>query len=535
MVEDWYKAKEKENQYPRELVLGEFLRRNADRFPDRLAVVYKDRRYTYREFNSRVNRLANALIGLGVKKGDCIGIFAHNSDRCVEVAIAITKAGAIFIPINFRLVGHEVEYILNFNDSVAVFVDHAVVDVVAGVRDKLVAKHIIVMQAEGAAIPEGMLNYDDVSASGGEQEPDVDVWEGDIAGLAQTGGTTGRPKSVFVGHRTVGSIIYQICFIHNYREDDRGLQAMPSYSSAGIAYDWGATLFHGGTLYIAPLPPFDPVGILDIIHRERINHLTLAPVMVDFILAFLEASPGKYDVSSVRTLISVGAPTSKKTREKAVQLFGEGVLYCEYSATEMGVASCLKPDEVLKYPESCGRAALGQEIKIIDMDGNDLPRGEVGEIVVAGQMETRGYKKNPDANRAAFHGRFMGLGDIGYMDKDGYIFIVDRKSDMIISGGMNIYPAEIEAVMIDHPQIAEVAVLGVPDEQWGESVKAIVRLAAGQEVTAEEIIAWCKGKMAGYRVPKSVDFVADFPRTAAGKVQKSVLRQKYWKDAGRKV
>jgi len=210
-------------------------------------------------------------------------------------------------------------------------------------------------------------------------------------------------------------------------------------------------------------------------------------------------------------------------------------LYCEYSATEMGVATCLKPDEVLKYPESCGRAALGQEIKIIDMDGNDLPRGEVGEIVVAGQMVTRGYKKNPDANRAAFHGRFMGIGDIGYMDKDGYIFIVDRKSDMIISGGMNIYPAEIEAVMIDHPQIAEVAVLGVPDEQWGESVKAIVRLAPGQEVTAEEIIVWCKGKMAGYRVPKSIDFVADFPRTAAGKVQKSVLRQEYWKDAGRKV
>lgn len=480
MVEDWYKDKEKGNQYPRELVMGEFLRRNADRFPDRLAVVYKDRRYTYREFNARVNRLANALIALGVKKGDCIGIFAHNSDRCVEVAIAITKVGAIFIPINFRLVGHEVEYILNFNDSVAVFVDHAVLDVVAGVRDKLVAKHIIVMQAEGAALPEGMLNYDEVSASAGEQEPDVDVWEGDIAGLAQTGGTTGRPKSVFVGHRAVCSIIYQICFIHNYLEDDRGLQAMPSYSSAGIAYDWGATLFHGGTLYIAPLPPFDPVGILDIIHRERINHLTLAPVMVDFILAFLEASPGKYDVS-------------------------------------------------------CGRTALGQEIKIIDPKGNELPRGEVGEIVVAGTMVTRGYKKNPDANRAAFHGRFLGIGDMGYMDKDGYIFIVDRKSDMIISGGMNIYPAEIEAVMIDHPQIAEVAVIGIPDEQWGESVKAIVRLAPGQEVSGEDIIAWCKGKMAGYRVPKSVDFVADFPRTATGKVQKSVLRQEYWKDAGRKV
>jgi acyl-CoA synthetase (AMP-forming)/AMP-acid ligase II len=534
MVDDWYKGKDKDNNYPKELVLGEFLRRNADRYADRTAVVYQDRSYTYREFNARVNRMANALVGLGVKKGDRVATFAHNSDRCVEAAFAIAKVGGVFIPVNFRLVAHEVEYILNFSEAVVVFADYPILDVIAGIRDKLQARHIIVMRAEGT-IPDGMLNYDDISASAGEQEPAVDIWEGDMVGLAQTGGTTGRPKGVLFSHRHIGSVMYQICFIHNYREDDRGLQAMPSFSSAGIAYDWGATLFHGGTLYIAPLPPFDPVAILDIIHRERINHLTLAPIMLDFILAFMEAAPGKYDVSCVRTLISVGAPTPQRTREKAVSLFGEGVIYVEYSATEMGVATCLKPAEVLKYPTSCGRTALGQEVKIIDMHGNDLPRGEIGEIVVAGQMVTRGYNKNPDANRKAFNGRFIGIGDIGYMDEDGYVFITDRKSDMIISGGMNIYPAEIELVMVDHPKITEVAVIGVPDDQWGESVKAVVRLAPGQEATGEEIIAWCKGKMAGYRVPKSIDFVADFPRTPAGKVQKSVLREAYWAGTGRNI
>ncbi|NPU85227.1 MAG: AMP-binding protein [Syntrophaceae bacterium] len=526
MVEEWYRAKEKDIQYPRELVLGEILRRNAERYPDRPAVVYRNRRHTYEEFNARVNRMANSLITLGIKKGDCIGVFAHNSDCYVEAAMAIAKAGGIFIPINFRLVGHEVEYILTFNEAVAVFVDAPLLDVITGISDRLRTRHVIVMRSDGA-LPPDMLRYEGLLDSAADREPDIDVWEGDLVGLAQTGGTTGRPKGVLFSHRHIGGILYQICFIHNYREEDHGLHAMPSYSSAGIAYDWGATLFHGGTLFIAPLPPFDPVGILEIIDRERINHMTMAPIMIDFINAFLEASPGKYDVSSVRTLVSVGAPTPQRTREKAVHLFGPGVLYVEYSATEMGVATCLKPNEVLKYPGSCGRTALGQEVKIIDMNGRDLPRNQVGEICVAGPMVTRGYNKNPEANRQAFHDRFMGIGDMGYMDDKGYVYIVDRKSDMIISGGMNIYPAEIEAVMIGHPVIAEIAVIGVPDEKWGESVKAIIRLEPGKTSTAREIIEWCRGKMAGYRIPKSVDFVDDFPRTAIGKVQKSVLRKKY--------
>jgi len=534
MIEDWYQDKDNENRFPKELVMGEFLRRNADRYPGRTAIVYGDRRYTYREFNARVNRLANALVALGLAKGQRVGIFAHNSDRCVEAALAVAKAGGVFIPVNFRLVGHEVEYILNFSEAAAVFVDWPVLNVIQEIRPNLRAKHIIVMRPEGP-VPGGMLSCDELAASGSDEEPGVDVWEGDYVGLAQTGGTTGRPKGVLITHRSVCSIIYQICFIHNYREDDHGLQAMPSYSSAGIAYDWGATLFHGGTLCIAPLPPFDPAAILEIITREKINHLTLAPVMLDFILMVLGASPGKYDVSSVRTVICAGAPTLPRTREAAVKVFGEGALYVEYSATEMGVATCLKPHEVLTHPLSSGRAALGQEVKVTGLDGRDLPRGEIGEIVVAGTMVTPGYNNNPEANRSSFHGRYLGIGDMGIMDEEGYITIVDRKSDMIISGGSNIYPAEIEEVMIQNGKIAEVAVIGVPHEQWGESVKALVRLKPGQEAAPEEIVEWCRGKMADYRIPRSVEFVADFPRTAAGKIQKAELRRQYWQGAERKI
>ena len=171
----------------------------------------------------------------------------------------------------------------------------------------------------------------------------------------------------------------------------------------------------------------------------------------------------------------------------------------------------------------------------MDREGNELPRGEIGEIVVAGAQVSNGYYKNPEANQEAFFGRFMGIGDMGYMDDEGYIYLVDRKSDMIISGGINIYPAEIEAVMIDHPDIEEPAVIGVPDEKWGELVKAVLSLEEGATATEQDIIDWCRGKMAGYRIPRSVDFVTDFPRTAAGKIQKKVLRGQYWKEAGRKI
>lgn len=533
MKEKWYAEKLRDVQYPRELVIGETLRRNAQRFPDRLALVYQDRKWTYAQLHERSNRLANSLIKLGIKKGDVIGVFSYNQDRYVESGYGISKAGGAFIPINFRLVDHEVEYILNHNDAAAVFVDFPILETISSIRKKIKAKHIVVMRPEGP-LPEGMIDYDELIDSGSPEEPPVHVWEGDLVALAQTGGTTGRPKGVMVTHRSALSIINQVCFVHKYQETDRGLHCLPSYSSAGIAYDWGATIFHGGTVYLSTLPPFNPAEILEIIHTERINHTTVAPIMLDFLILTLESSPGKYDVSSIRTLISAGAPTLQPTREGAIKHFGE-VLYVEYSATETGVATLLYPDEVLKYPGSSGRQAMGQEIRIIDPNGNEMPEGEIGEISVAGSMVTAGYNKNPEATKQAIHGRFLGIGDMAYKDKDGYIYIVDRKSDMIISGGMNIYPAEIETVMIQNEKVLEIAVIGVPDEQWGESVKALIRLNPGQESTEEEIIGWCKGKMASYRIPKSVEFVDDFPRTAAGKVQKSVLRKKYWEETDRKI
>ena len=532
MVESGLVDREHELRFPRANVAGDFLRRSAERFAHRTAIKFEDRSFSYPEFNARVNRFANGLIDLGVRKGDRVSLFAHNSDTWIEAFLGGSRCGAVGIPVNFRLVGPELEYIVNFSESKVLIVDHALLPVIKDVLPNLKTEHVIVIHGEA---PNGMLAYDEVFSRGSEEEPEVDVWEGDLSFMAQTSGTTGRPKFVIHTHRSAGEIFRNVAFSHEYREEDTDLVLLPCYSSAAAGYNWGPTLWYGGTLVVSPLPPFDPVNVLKLVEKEKVNRLVMAPIMLDALL-FLVPDEVKQsvDVSSIRSVLSVGAPTEPHTREAARKYFGD-VLFVDYSASELGLGTVLKPSEVLKYPKSSGRPAVGMELKIVDDQGQELPRGEIGEIVAGGAMVSQGYYKNPEATREATHGRFMGLGDMAYMDEEGYIYVVDRKSDMIVSGGMNIYPAEIEAVMIGHPAIAEVAVIAVPDDKWGQSVKALVIKAQGVEITEEEIIEWCRGNMAGYRVPRSVDFVTEFPKTPTGKVQKKILREPYWKDAGRKI
>ncbi len=526
--------KEREEVYKRvkSNVLGEIFRMSAQRVPDRPAVIFEDRVSTYREMDAKINRVANALLRLGVEKGDRVGLFGHNTDIWLECAMGQARAGCSGIPINFRLVGHEVEYILNFSEAKVLFIDEALLGVIEEVRPKLKVKHIVVMRGKA---PEGTLSYEAFLDGAPDTPPPVEVLESDLSFMAQTSGTTGRPKFVMHTHRSGGEIIRNVAFAHDYREDDVDLLVLPVYSSAAFGYDFGPTFWHGGTVVVSPLPPFDPVKVLELVDRHKVNRMTMAPIMLDAILLGVpEEVRSRYDLSSLRNVLAVGAPTEPHTRKAALEVFGE-ILYVDYSASELGLGTVLRPNEVLKYPKSSGRCAVGMEIKIVDDQGNELPRGEVGEIVGGGVMVCLGYYKNPEATEAARYGRFMGLGDMGYLDEEGYLYVVDRKSDMIVSGGMNIYPAEIEAVMIGHPKIAEVAVIGVPDEKWGQSVKAVVIPAPGVEVTEEEIIEWCRGKMAGYRIPRSVDFVSELPKTPTGKVKKKVLRESYWKGIDRKI
>ncbi len=513
---------ELEIKFPKDHVLGEIIRRHSLRCPDRLAVVFRDRSYTYKEFNSTINRLANSLLGLGIKKGDKITVFGYNSDYWLIAACAIAKIGAVSVPANFRLVGHELEYIITHTDSIAVFVDYALLDVINDIRDNLSIKHIVVM---GEEVPEGMLSCNSLITSGSNDEPDVHVWNQDILFFSQTGGTTGRPKSGIHSHYSWNSIAYNINMAFPNVEEDRTILFLPAYSAAGWA-SFCVAFLHGGSLHLLPTPNFDPLSALDLIAREKIDYFIIAPPMLEAILAVPEETKSNFDVSSVRFMSTVGSALKMSTMEASKKYFGTDIFSC-YSASELGLVTFTNSEQMSKYPDSVGRAAVGREIKIVDDNGNELPPGEIGEIVVYGGGVCMGYYKNPEATKQAFYGRYMGVGDLAFTNEEGYIYIVDRKSDMILSGGTNIYPAEIEAVMMNHPKILEIAVIGVPDEKWGEAVKGLIRLKPGMEADQNEIIQWCRGKMADYRIPKSVEFVDDFPRTPVGKVQKNILKAKY--------
>ena len=524
--------KEKEIRNPKQFVLGEILRLNAVKFQDKTAVAFEDKRYSYKEFNLRVNRLANALIDLGVKKGDKIAALGYNCVEYLEAAFGAAKVGAPFVPINFRLVGPEIEFIINHNDVVALFIDYPLLDQIKDIKANFkLVKSIIVMRGEA---PEGMLKYDDLLSSGSDNEPQVYVWDEDIVLLGQTGGTTGRPKGVIHSHRSLASICIGQAFIHGFRETDRSLCIFPSYSSAFFAWECIPTLFTGCSLHMLPIPPFDPLEVIKTIDREKINHAALAAVMLDAISLIPEGVRSQYDVSSVRSIIVSGAPASPETREAAINYFGN-VLYIQLASTEFGQTTVLMPEDCLKKPTSCGKRTYFQEIKVLDDEGNEVPRGEIGEICCAGPFVFQGYYNDTEATKKAFHGRFGGVGDLGYEDEEGYFYVVDRKSDMIVSGSQNIYPAEIEAVLTKHPKIAELAVIGVPSEKWGEEVKAVIRLKPGEEANGEEIIDWCRGKMAGYKIPKSVDFVSSLPISGTGKVLKKTLREPYWAGYERRV
>lgn len=532
MVRD-LSEREKMFERPKQFVWGEILRRNASMYPNRVAQVYEDKRQTYRELNSRVNRLSNGLISLGFKKGDAASILLYNCSEFMEAAFAIFKAGGCHTPINYRAVGQEIEYLVNHNDVSLLFIGSALLGSIKNVQHNFKnVRNIIVI---GDDVPKGMIGFEELFKLGTENEPEVDVWEGDPCILMATSGTTGRQKTAIHTHRTiVGIYAGQVPMYHNHRDGDRGLVCLPLYSAGGLGFDAGSTMLRAGSLYIIPFIPFNPELVLQTIDKEKINHTTMAPVMLNAILALPKEVRSKYDVSSLYCLCSAGAPTEPATREKAVKYFGE-ILYVNYAAAELGLVTVLNPQGILKYPTSSGQPAIPMEVKIIDDKGNDLPPGEIGEIAIASELSCLGYNKDPEATKELFRGKFVCLGDMGYIDNEGYLYVVDRKKDMIISGGANIYSAEVEFVLRENPKIAAVAVIGVPDEKWGEAVKAFIILRPNQEATEEEIINWSRDKIAGYKIPKSVDFVSELPMTATGKVRKNILREKYWDGYSRKV
>jgi acyl-CoA synthetase (AMP-forming)/AMP-acid ligase II len=495
--------------------------------PDKVALREDDRAVTYAELNRRSNRAAHAFRSLGVGDRDRVAVMKHNSIEGFEIGSGLRKIKAVGVPVNFRLRGSEVAYILNDSGARVVVAGGAFVEVVDSVRDQVDGVRTYI--AVDAQAPTGWLDYERLLAAASEDEPeDLDAALG--ASMIYTSGTTGHPKGAYRPDGVKMELVIQTIQAFELTSSDVHLMAGPGYHSA-VSLFTALTLALGGTVVI--MPKFDAERALQLIERHRVSTTFAAPVLVQRMIDVPEKVRARYDVSSLRSIYLGAAPCPHSLKERAIAYFGE-VLWEFYGATETGVNTVLRPEDQLRKPGSCGQVTNGSEVRLLDEAGNEVPIGTPGQLWVryGGMAE---YFNKPDATNQAMQDGFFTVGDVAYRDAEGFYFICDRKVDMIISGGVNIYPAEVEAALHAHPAVRDVAVIGVPDDQWGESVKAVVELQPGAQATADELIAWCAERLADYKKPRSVDFVEELPRGTDGKLLKRKVREPYWAAAGRRI
>lgn len=506
----------------RELVIGEMLLRNARKFPDKLAFREDDYNFTYSQYNFRVNKLASAFTEIGIGHGDKVAVLLFNSIEIIDCYFALAKLGAVVVPVNFRFVGPEVAYIINNSDSVALVLDKLFEDMINPIREQMPGvKHFIVVPG-----PEEItcaLGYDQLLSGGSGMEPLIMVSDNNPAYIMYTSGTTGKPKGAVLTHKNLISNLLFNLIERTANSEDIYLCVPPLFHVASLAL----TLQHvlvGSTVIIHKV--FDPVAIMETVAREKVTTLLLIPAMWNFLLQVPDLD--KYDVSSVRTAATGAAIMPLSLKKRLLQIFPGLQLYDAFGQTEMSpVTTILKPKDTLRKSTSVGKPIVGVEVRVVDNENNDVPVGQVGEIVYRGPGMLLEYYKNLEATREAIVDGWFHSGDLVCMDEEGFVYVVDRKKDMIISGGENVYPAEVEEVLYRHEKILEAAVIGIPSEKWGEAVHAVVVCKPGQTLTEEEVIGFCAANLAGYKKPRSVEFIEELPRNASGKVLKTRLREKH--------
>ena len=516
--------------------VGEILRRNALNFPDKTALVFEDRRIAYGELNTTVNRVAYHLLRKGLQKGDRLATLLHNGVEFIELYFACAKSGLVLVPLNNLLKARELVPILAYIKPRALVFDHDFVELTKEMLPKLPFIQFPICLEED---PAGFQPYNAFREGESDQEPDVVLSDDDLVSIFLTSGTTGRPKGVMRTHRHDWINMISCALEMGVRHDDLALLLFPFYHVTFV--DNMRHLLMANTVAILREGKFDPHHVLRILSREAITMCQMVPTMINALLQVedLEA----YDLSRFRLLIYAASPMPVELLKKAMKRLNCRFVQM-YGQTETGPATtALQPeDHLLEGSEdqmarlaSAGRAILDYEIRIVDEEGRDVPMGEVGEIAVRSEAMTKGYWDLPEETARTIRDGWLYTGDFGRMDADRYVFIVDRKNDMIISGGKNIYPREVEEVIYKHDAVLETAVIGVPDEYWGESVKALVVLKPGKEANEEEIIALCKDNLASYKKPKSVEFRSRLPKSPTGKVLKRTIREGYWKGMKRNV
>lgn len=512
------------------------VRRNAKLYPNKIAYVDRSNgvRRTFKQLKDRINQLGNALVDMGCSPGDRVGYMAMNDYCCIELMLGIPCNRMLYVPLNYRLAKPELVRIINDAEIKVLLVSEEYLSTVMSIAPELnTVTHYILTIGDQSKLPEEWQHYEDLLAKNSSQDPGLgEPEEDDTAVIQYTSGTTGIPKGVMQTHRNYYACARAQVITTDFRFHDIGIIVTPCFHSFATvpiyAYFW-----RGCTIVI--LKKWDVEEFCRAIAEERVSAGKLVTPMLNEYLHYPDKD--KYDLSSLKKIGFAGGPMPPAIWVKCVEQFGK-IFSTALGLTETtGTVTSLTKEQLeneepgSKLYRSIGTEVFGMEVRVVNGDGEDVAPGEVGEIITRGEHVMKGYWKNPEETAKVLRNGWVYTGDAATIDEEGNLYIVDRLKDMIITGGENVYPAEVEAALYEHPAVKEAAVIGVPDPRWIEAVTAVVCLKEGQVATAEEIIQFCKGKIAGYKVPKSVNFIQDLPRNPSGKILKFVLRDNYQKNA----
>jgi acyl-CoA synthetase (AMP-forming)/AMP-acid ligase II len=512
----------------------DFLSISAAICPDRDCVVFEGKRYTFSQVNERSNRLANALLGLGIKKGERVAILQVNCNQYLEAYYAVAKVGAILVPLNFRAKQDELSYMLTNAEAVALFAGDRYVDMVNEMRPNLApVRHYITIDKKR----DGMLFYDDLLSSSSPDDVITEIDDDDVTMLMYTAGTTGRPKGVPLTHNSFSIYVLENVDPASPDIEEKNILTVPLYHVAG-AQALLAAVYGGRTIIM--MSQFETKEWMETVQKEKANRAMLVPTMLKWVVD--NPDYDKYDLSSLKVITYGAAPMPFEVIKKAIDLMPQVRFINAFGQTETAsTITILGPEDhvisgtdaekdkkLRRLTSSIGRPMSDVEMKVIDEEGKELPPGEVGEIVARGPRVMSGYWQDDEKTAKAFTADgWLHTSDVGYRDEEGYYYLAGRDDDMIIRGGENISPEEVENALYSHPKIDEVAVIGISDPEWGQEPGAVVVLKKGESATAEEIMEYCREKLSSFKRPRLVVFVDELPRNPMGKVLKRVLREKY--------
>ena len=497
--------------------IGEFLAKRAVLTPKREGLVCENVRRTYQELNERSNRLANAMLDLGVRRGDRVGLLALNEPEYYDMYFGLGKIGAILVPINYRLAGPEIQFILSDCDARVFLFGKEFTKLVEPIRNEKPVEKLVAISDQP---PEWAVSYEALLSGASHEEPEITGGDDDTLTILYTSGTTGKPKGAELTHNYYYWSSVNLSSTLGLDVGTINLIALPLFHIGALAApSW---LVHSGGKAVL-LRSLDPKRFLELIEEEKVSGFGSVPQL----LAFLKLVPDfeKYDWNSVRVILVYAAPVPVTLLQ---EYFEKGIEVRQlYGLTECNTATVLDQENAFSKVGSCGKPFFHTEVRLVDLDGRDVKPGEIGEVLLRAPNIMKGYWNRPEDTAAAIRNGWLYTGDIARMDEDGFLYIMDRKKDMIISGGENIYPAEIESSLLHNPKIADVAVIGYPHEKWGEAVKAIVVIKGGETLTEDELIQWCQGKIGRFKIPKRVVFTDSIPRSPTGKILKRILREQF--------